>query len=149
MNFRKKAVFLLTVVMIWLSGSFSLLNATVRYHHNVRANNAAGGSYTHSASVVVGANASIKPYAPSDLRVVASGTGVRVSWNDNSDNEDGFSVYYKDPDTGVWYHQNVGANTTSYTANNLKRGKLYPFVVFAFNSAGKTHASAKYIVVGE
>jgi hypothetical protein len=134
MNIKKEAMVLLTIVTM-ISGSFSLLNAA----------DSAGISGTVTT---LGEVASTKPNAPSNLRLTTSGTSVTATWRDNSNNEDGFIVCYKDPNNG-WQYKRVRANTTSYTANNLKRGKSYPFVIFAFNTAGKTHASAKYIVVGE
>ena len=72
------------------------------------------------------------PAPPSNVQTVAlSPTEVRVTWQDNSNNEDGF-VVRKD------YNVTVGANTTSYVWENVSPNTWWCFEVAAYNAAGQS-----------
>lgn len=73
------------------------------------------------------------PAAPTGLSVSAvDGTSIRLSWQDNSNNEVGFEI--SNGDTSV----KVGANTNSYTWSGLTPGKYMCFMVRAYNAAGSS-----------
>jgi hypothetical protein len=72
------------------------------------------------------------PAAPSRARI-GSSSGMR--WNDNSSNESGFKIEYKDRVSGWQEIGAVGANVTSFWSSHMKEcGSL--FRVRAFNGVG-------------
>ena len=72
--------------------------------------------------------------------VKAEAASLRLTWTDNSSNEDGFKIErmtdgsYVDVGT-------VGANTTSYIDSGLLAGTIYCYRVHAFSSAGISYPS--------
>ena len=68
--------------------------------------------------------------APSNLRGSASSVGVWLAWNDNSDNEDSFSVY-RSENGGANFTliKTVPANTTEYIDGTVVDGKTYVYQV--------------------
>ena len=69
-----------------------------------------------------------------------SGSGnVLVSWNDNSNVEETYKVWRSADGGSTWTETwDVGANTTSYTNENLTEGTTYTYRVTAENSFGFT-----------
>jgi PKD repeat protein len=79
------------------------------------------------------------PQPPSDLRATAiSWTGIRLDWQDNSDDETGFTIY---DGTGLTGFTDVPSNTTSYTDTGLAPGSYHCYYVFAFNEHGDSDLS--------
>lgn len=84
------------------------------------------------------------PTAPSNVRLAALGDGkIRVTWQDNSDNEDGFRILAADPPAVA---AEVGPNVTS--ADVCCGGVTIPnpegnwcFMVEAFNTVGASSLS--------
>jgi hypothetical protein len=86
------------------------------------------------------------PNAPSNVTANVTGTGTTLSWNDNSNNETGFKIYWRatNLNNGQIYVENdktVPANTTSTsveqivliaTMTDFRRG------VSAYNAAGES-----------
>jgi PKD repeat protein len=71
------------------------------------------------------------PKQPSDLRAtVISGSEIRLDWQDNSDNETGFTIY-----DGIGY-TDIPSNTTAYTDTGLAPGSYHCYLVRAFNEHG-------------
>jgi|GEM_PF-1832604 len=60
-------------------------------------------------------------------------TEVELTWEDNSDNEDGFRIYRNGEEIAT-----VGANVTSYTDTGLQPGTSYNYRVVAFNDSGES-----------
>jgi len=77
---------------------------------------------------------SVPPAAPTNARASAQDqTHIRVDWDRQSDNEDGFGVV----DTAT--QQSAGsadAAVTTATISGLKPGTQYCYAIFAFNSFG-------------
>ena len=72
------------------------------------------------------------PSAPSSLTATASGSyGMNLSWSDNSNNEDGFTVTRNGSVVA-----NLGANTTSYGDSGLNCETSYNYAVYAGNCGG-------------
>ena len=72
------------------------------------------------------------PTAPSNLTVSpVSGSAIRLTWNDNSNNETGFELDNGSSDLG-----SVPANTTTWTMTGLASGQYVCFHLYAFNAAG-------------
>jgi VCBS repeat-containing protein len=61
---------------------------------------------------------------------------LRLSWSDNSDNEEGFEIQRMSPGAGFVSVAIVGTNTTGYADGNLAAGATYCYRVRAFNGEG-------------
>jgi hypothetical protein len=91
------------------------------------------------------------PPAPTWLRVdTVSQSELKLTWQDNSNNETGFKVERKEGCCGPWTPlTNAPANATStaiYPSTGLKCGTGYAYRVWAFNAGGesaKTNEAAK------
>lgn len=79
----------------------------------------------------------LAPSAPSGLQAQASPGQVRLSWQDNSVNEDGFKIRRRGPaDAGFVDIAAVGANVTAYTDASVQPNTTYTYRVRAFNASG-------------
>jgi predicted phage tail protein len=111
------------------------------YAYRVRAFNAAGNSaYANEAAATTSACPLSPPAAPSWLRVTAvSSSRIDLRWNDNSTNEDGFSIERKQGCCSPWTPlPNAPANATTYQSTGLACGTSYAYRVRAFNAAGSS-----------
>ena len=64
---------------------------------------------------------------------------LQVSWIDNSEDEDGFSIERKlDPNGTYVVIATVGPNVTFYSDSSLANSTTYCYRVNAFNSAGNS-----------
>lgn len=59
---------------------------------------------------------------------------LRLSWSDNSDNEEGFEIQRMSPDTGFLVIAIVGTNANGYIDLNLAAGSTYCYRVRAFHA---------------
>jgi hypothetical protein len=126
------------------------LTASTTYTYRVRAFNGGGDSgYSNNSSATTQA-APPTPNAPSNLTAGALNTyQISLTWQDNSNNEDGFNVYRcvgcADPKTGGTKVASVGANVTTYTDGSsstpLNQSTTYTYQVTAFNGSGESGAS--------
>jgi fibronectin type 3 domain-containing protein len=77
------------------------------------------------------------PAAPTNLTATAvSGSQIDLSWNDNSNNEDGFQVEISTDGVNFSPLATASANATAYSAVGLQPSTTYSFRVRAFNSVG-------------
>jgi len=78
------------------------------------------------------------PSAPSGLTAtqVVGRAHVLVSWQDNSNNEQGFKLERKTSGTVYVEIAQPGANATSYLDTTVSPGMTYSYHIRAFNSAG-------------
>lgn len=93
--------------------------------------NEASASHTDSGLVFVQ-----PPAAPSQLNMEENGALLKLTWQDNSPDENGFSIYMKEGENGIYREYAVtGPNTTyKYFADiNPNQDKNYFFKVRAFN----------------
>jgi hypothetical protein len=98
-------------------------NFTNPYGLNVRT----PASGTYSAPTVV------QLTAPTNLTAsILSYTQVRLNWKDNSSDEDGFIIYYKQGDGSWTYLGYVGSNVTTYTHSGMTPFKWYTYRVYAY-----------------
>ena len=83
------------------------------------------------------------PAAPSNLTASAlSTTLIKLTWTDNSANENGFSIRRKTGIDGKWsVIETIGPNSTSYLSTMLSPGVTYYYSVSAFNIAGESEPS--------
>jgi len=68
------------------------------------------------------------------LQSELSAAQLRLSWSDNSDNEEGFEIQRKSPETGYLVVAIVGTNATGYTDQSLAAGSTYCYRLRAFNA---------------
>ncbi len=93
--------------------------------------------------LVKGTNKNI-PDTPSDLKLkINEKCSVDVEWKDNSDNEDGFSIYVNGE-----YEKGVGENVTETTLCGLDSGVDYEISVEAANEAGHSDPVVGEIRIG-
>ncbi|GLI39819.1 fibronectin type III domain-containing protein [Geobacter hydrogenophilus] len=80
--------------------------------------------------------------APTGLAASAtSNTAIRLTWTDNSSNEDGFKIERKLGDDGAWSQINtVGAGITAYDDAGLVANNYYYYRVRAYNAANGNSA---------
>lgn len=90
-----------------------------------------------------------RPRAPSGLTVLATGaTSVKVTWTDESDNEDGFEVHGRRQGAGWQTLAKVPADTESADIGGLVSGGRYDFRVRAWNRSGGRNSGTSTIVLG-
>lgn len=82
------------------------------------------------------------PNAPTDLVAnVTDGNVVRLSWKDNSDNEDGFKIY-RFRNGQVWtLYKTTNPNVTSFSDFDVDPDTTYMYKVVAFNALGDSMPS--------
>lgn len=86
------------------------------------------------------------PAPPSGLAGVAqSATSIKMTWTDNSNNEDGFTIEIQLDDLGWTDLQTLAANVTEFTYNGLIANQLYEFRVRAFNSDGNSNYDTAFV----
>ncbi len=113
------------------------LEAGTRYYYRVRAYNKEGNSpYSNEASAVTDEDV---PEAPEDLEAVSiSSSEIKLTWDDESDNEDGFKIERKKSGGSYTQIATVGKNVTSYTNKGLEAGTRYYYRVRAYNEEGNS-----------
>jgi hypothetical protein len=86
------------------------------------------------------AQESLPPIAPADLLATSSedGKAVRLTWLDQSGNEDAFRVYRTDVEANIGL---APANTEQFVDEEVACGNTYRYSVMAFNAAGTSGAS--------
>jgi Fibronectin type III domain/Matrixin len=113
------------------------------YHYRIRAQNAAGAS-AYSAEAAATTTADPRPDPPSNLRAAPlSSHRIRLTWQDNSDDEATFVLYFFDrlSSTFVEIPYAIPANTTSVVLNELQPAVQYTFRVRARNRFGTSGGS--------
>jgi hypothetical protein len=61
---------------------------------------------------------------------------INLTWNDNSDNEDGFVIERGTDNTTFTQIATVGENINYYTDTNFTLGQTYYYRVYAYNEFG-------------
>jgi predicted phage tail protein len=119
------------------------LTASVTYYYRIRAFNDGGNSdYTNTAFATTLSEVSI-PAAPSNLSAeTESDTEIRLSWTDNSNNEEAFTIEMSSDGGTNW--ENIGStlrDTTAVLVIGLAPNTTYWFRVNAYNSVGNSDYS--------
>ena len=98
-------------------------------------------SYTSEYNVVTSTSNTI-PSAPSNLTANAvDGWTIDLSWNDNSNNEDGFTIERSTDNVNFITITNTYANETSFRDNYVLATTPYYYRIKAFNVFGASIAS--------
>jgi hypothetical protein len=78
--------------------------------------------------------AGLAPAAPSNLQALVLGPSeVRLTWQDNAGNEDGFAIY-----DGSALLTTTGGDATFYNAGGLAPNSYHCYYVYAFNTYGNS-----------
>ena len=108
------------------------------YYYRVRCNNSAGAS-AWSNTVSISTPGLTIPVAPSNLTLDPEDPGhVRISWIDNSNNENGFDLL-RSTNAGFTLNRvrfNIGANLQEYLDTTATSGVTYFYKIRAYNSLG-------------
>ena len=80
------------------------------------------------------------PTAPSNLNAQAFGCDVKLTWTDNSNNENGFEIYRKNGDIFVMI-DTTGPNMTAYWDIDLIPYETWCYYVRAYNQDGNSPKS--------
>ena len=111
------------------------------YYYRVRATNASGDSeYSNVASAQTLPAATTPPEAPSNAAASAtSSSAIRVTWTDNSSNEDGFQVQRGASAAGPFAQVGTtGPGAATYDDGGLAAATTYYYRVRAVNTAGNS-----------
>ena len=82
------------------------------------------------------------PFPPSNLLATSISTNtIRLSWRDNSDNEDGFKIERSLDGSSFIQIATVAANTVSFDDTGLNPGRKYYYRVCAYNGIGNSKYS--------
>jgi len=115
----------------------SALLADTTYYYRVQATN-----FTDDSSFSNEANATtpVPPHTPSNAHPTTVTTNsIAFGWQDNSDNEDKFSIFRKAGTNGSFiFIGDLPANSTSYTDPTLNPGVYYDYHIQAANLGGYT-----------
>ncbi len=89
------------------------------------------------------------PIKPSNLSIsLISGTTIKLSWTDNSLNEDGFEIYRRESSGSYSRLQTVAKNIKTYEDNTLESTKIYFYKVRAYNKYGNSDFTSEVNSLG-
>ncbi|HZP80685.1 MAG TPA: fibronectin type III domain-containing protein [Chthonomonadaceae bacterium] len=110
------------------------LSGATTYYFRVRAQNADGDS--DNSTIASATTRPDPPAAPSNLLAVArSRSRIRLTWTDNSANEDGFAIEQSLNGVNFQLLKIVSADTTSFECRNLATDTTYYYRVRATSAA--------------
>jgi titin len=117
----------------------SRLVTDTKYYYRVRAyNNIGDSAYTDE----VAARTGVVPTAPTDLKATAiSSSKIKLTWEDNSDNESGFKIERRKSSGTFSQIETVGEDTTTYTDTGLSSNTRYYYRVRAYTDTGNSSYS--------
>ena len=123
------------------------LQPRTTYYYLVRATNAVGASAWSNTLTIT--TPDVIPAAPSNLRTTSvTATQVNLAWNDNSNNETGFTIRRSTSPTfasGLATFT-VGANVRAFPNTGLQSASTYYYLVRANNAVGSSAWSATLTV---
>ncbi len=124
------------------------LQYNTTYYYKLRSYTKYGWSpFSTTASVTT---KNILPKAPSKLCIkLNSPKEAVITWEDNSNNEEGFKIWRKDDPTRAYtLIASVKAGVSKYVDSNRKADKEYWYMVSAYNSVGNSWSNSATIPNG-
>ncbi|MBN1669383.1 MAG: fibronectin type III domain-containing protein, partial [Kiritimatiellae bacterium] len=115
------------------------LSANTHYYYTVKAANAGGDSpYSNTAGATTDSETPPVPAAPGNLTAEAlSASRIRLTWQDNSANEDTFKIDRRVSGTSVWVGiAKPAVDATVFTDSGLSANTHYYYMVKAANAGG-------------
>lgn len=92
-----------------------------------------------SPQVTYSTTATTAPSAPSSLDATTiSSTSLRITWHDNSNNENGFTLQYKLSSSSNWQSISIGPNVQSYDHSGLNPSTSYDYRIRSYNTVGSS-----------
>jgi hypothetical protein len=89
----------------------------------------------------------VKINAPSNLAGTTQSTSsIRLTWKDNSNNEDGFTIERKVLNGTYSAVASLPANTTTYTDNSLSEGISYTYRIKAYKGSSSSSYSSEITI---
>lgn len=89
----------------------------------------------------------LAPASPTNLRIaIVSASQVKLTWKDNSKNENAFGIYRQEILDKSALNTSVGAvnaNITTFTDTGLNPGSTYSYQIIAINASGRSDFSTK------
>nr|WP_321401438.1 DNRLRE domain-containing protein [uncultured Desulfobacter sp.] len=135
-------------------GSWELLAAVEADVNTYTHMSLADGTYTYRvyadlpdagsslpSNTAVGVISNTAPMAPSNLSAHLDGFDVTLTWEDNSDNEEGFTIYQEIEGGGFSVLDQVGPDVHTFEVKALEPLATWSFQVTAFNSNAESDAS--------
>lgn len=118
-----------------------------RYSYRIKIIDTMNNSSTYSNTIEI---ASGIPTSPTDLDVSPMGANTaKLSWEDNSMNEDGFIIERYTDNIGYVQLARVPSGQTSFIDNLLTQGKIYSYRVASYNKSGISgYSNIKYFSSG-
>lgn len=108
-----------------------------KYYYRVRAYNSFGHSPYSNETSTNTLPIGTPPNAPTNLNVIVTSCDlVKLTWKDNSDNEDGFKIERKEGDGEYIVVGNVGVDQETFNDDTVSENKTYTYKVTAFNVYG-------------
>jgi hypothetical protein len=115
------------------------ISAENTYYYKVRARISDSNAYSSFSNEAYAWVSTITP--PSDLNYSISGSTMKLTWKDNSNNESGFAIESRTGVDGGWYTAAwPSANTTGTSISAPAKGDLYFYRVKAFDSTSSNAA---------
>lgn len=112
------------------------------YYYRVKANGAVLSS-GYSNELIVTVSDQTTPIAPGNIKFDQLFDKLKVSWDDRSNNETGFTVQYSGPD-GAVYAKQTTQNFFEYSPYSFNKGVKYKFKVTAYNNSGSAFSEAYF-----
>ena len=112
------------------------LLANTTYYYRVSATNFVSNSIPSNEA---NATTPVPPLTPSDAHpTTVTTSSIAFAWQDNSNNEDKFSIFRRTGEGSFIFVHDVPANTTTYTDTGLSPGTEYDYHIQAANLGGYT-----------
>jgi subtilisin family serine protease len=122
----------------WSQVKYAIMNG-VDYNSSLAGRTVTGGKLNAYRSLIIFPPPG--PAAPSNLSALGYCWEVKLTWQDNSNNEEGFIIERQSGP--YWYYLDyVGPNVTTYWDVELPCGQLWCYRVFAYNQNGNSPYSA-------
>ncbi|MGH2829034.1 MAG: hypothetical protein ACRDJM_00975 [Actinomycetota bacterium] len=86
------------------------------------------------------------PAAPDDLRITQQGSGLKITWRNNANNETGVWVERSGDEQATWeFRASLSLNSTSYVDNDPPPGGPF-YRIWTFNSGGLSPSYAAQFI---